>query len=29
MEPDWILIYKRDSSELILFRTGSHADLKL
>ncbi len=29
IEPDWILIYKRDSSEWILFRTGSHADLKL
>lgn len=27
LEPDWILIYKRDESELRLERTGSHSDL--
>lgn len=27
VEPDWLLIYKRSSDELVLGRTGSHADL--
>ena len=27
IEPDWLLIYKRGSEELILVRTGSHSDL--
>jgi mRNA interferase YafQ len=27
IEPDWILIYKPLSDELILGRTGSHSDL--
>ena len=27
IEPDWILIYRRTSDELILERTGSHSDL--
>lgn len=27
IEPDWLLIYKRDSDALVLERTGSHADL--
>lgn len=27
IEPDWLLIYKKTSTELILIRTGSHADL--
>ncbi len=27
IEPDWLLIYKIDGDELILARTGSHADL--
>jgi mRNA interferase YafQ len=27
IEPDWILIYKVNGNELILHRTGSHADL--
>ena len=27
IEPDWILIYKISSDELILYRTGTHADL--
>lgn len=27
LEPDWLLIYKRTSDELILGRTGTHADL--
>ncbi len=27
VEPDWLLIYKPLSDELILGRTGSHADL--
>jgi mRNA interferase YafQ len=27
IEPDWLLIYKPLSEELILGRTGSHADL--
>lgn len=27
IEPDWILIYHSTASELILERTGTHADL--
>lgn len=27
IEPDWLLIYKLNSKELILERTGSHSDL--
>ena len=27
VEPDWLLIYKVDGEELILARTGTHADL--
>ena len=27
IEPDWLLIYERTETELILIRTGSHADL--
>jgi mRNA interferase YafQ len=27
IEPDWLLIYRIDGSELCLVRTGSHADL--
>ena len=27
VEPDWILIYRRTESELLLERTGSHSDL--
>lgn len=27
IEPDWILIYRQDKSELLLYRTGTHADL--
>ena len=27
VEPDWLLIYKSLSEELILARTGSHSDL--
>jgi mRNA interferase YafQ len=27
LEPDWLLIYKRSSEELILGRTGTHSDL--
>jgi mRNA interferase YafQ len=29
VEPDWVLIYKRDGGTLILARTGTHADLGL
>jgi mRNA interferase YafQ len=25
--PDWILIYERGENNLILYRTGTHADL--
>ena len=25
--PDWLLIYKQDERELLLYRTGTHADL--
>jgi len=27
IEPDWILIYKIEDSEIIFIRTGSHSDL--
>lgn len=27
IEPDWLLIYQRTQTELILIRTGSHSDL--
>jgi mRNA interferase YafQ len=27
IEPDWLLLYKIDGDDLILARTGSHADL--
>ncbi|MBJ7425289.1 MAG: type II toxin-antitoxin system YafQ family toxin, partial [Akkermansiaceae bacterium] len=27
VEPDWILIYKLTEDELLLERTGTHADL--
>jgi mRNA interferase YafQ len=27
VEPDWILIYAVEDEELVLYRTGSHADL--
>lgn len=27
LEPDWILIYKRDARQVIFGRTGSHSDL--
>ena len=27
IEPDWLLIYRIEGSELCLIRTGSHADL--
>ncbi|MCJ7833847.1 type II toxin-antitoxin system YafQ family toxin [Cuneatibacter sp. NSJ-177] len=27
IEPDWLLIYRQDESELLLYRTGTHADL--
>ncbi len=27
IEPDWLLIYRIESNELCLVRTGSHADL--
>jgi mRNA interferase YafQ len=27
IEPDWLLIYKKTNSSIILARTGSHADL--
>jgi mRNA interferase YafQ len=27
IEPDWLLIYERTDSELILVRTGTHSDL--
>ena len=27
LEPDWILIYAMEVQELVLYRTGSHADL--
>jgi addiction module RelE/StbE family toxin len=27
IEPDWLLIYKRDEKNIWLVRTGAHADL--
>lgn len=27
VEPDWLLIYRQDAEELLLYRTGTHADL--
>jgi mRNA interferase YafQ len=27
IEPDWLLIYKKTIQEIILVRTGTHADL--
>jgi mRNA interferase YafQ len=27
LEPDWILIYAIEDEDLVLYRTGSHADL--
>ena len=27
IEPDWLLIYRHDGNELLLYRTGTHADL--
>ncbi|MCH7522026.1 MAG: type II toxin-antitoxin system YafQ family toxin [Candidatus Marinimicrobia bacterium] len=27
IDPDWLLIYRRTETALILVRTGSHADL--
>ncbi len=27
IEPDWVLIYESHKEELVLIRTGSHADL--
>lgn len=27
VEPDWLLIYERAETEVILIRTGTHADL--
>ena len=27
IEPDWLLIYERSEHEVILIRTGTHADL--
>ena len=27
IQPDWLLIYKKDETSLILERTGTHADL--
>lgn len=27
IEPDWLLIYLKNDTEIILVRTGSHADL--
>ncbi len=27
IEPDWLLIYQRSPTELILIRTGTHSDL--
>lgn len=27
IEPDWLLVYKSTAEELILIRTGTHADL--
>lgn len=27
IEPDWLLIYCQEENELLLYRTGTHADL--
>ena len=27
VEPDWLLIYKKTKTEIILIRTGAHAEL--
>ena len=27
IEPDWLLIYERSESEIVLIRTGAHSDL--
>jgi len=27
IEPDWLLIYKKTATEIILTRTGTHSDL--
>lgn len=27
ISPDWLLIYRQDENELLLYRTGTHADL--
>ena len=27
IEPDWLLIYSQTDNELLLYRTGTHADL--
>lgn len=27
VEPDWLLIYEKSDTELILIRTGTHSDL--
>jgi mRNA interferase YafQ len=27
IEPDWLLVYQKTASEIILTRTGSHSDL--
>lgn len=27
ISPDWLLIYRQDNNELLLYRTGTHADL--
>jgi mRNA interferase YafQ len=27
IQPDWLLIYRIENSTLVLYRTGSHADL--
>mgnify|MGYP001549892981 FL=1 len=27
ISPDWLLIYRQDGNELLLYRTGTHSDL--
>lgn len=27
VSPDWLLIYRQEGNELLLYRTGTHADL--
>lgn len=27
ISPDWLLIYRQEGNELLLYRTGTHADL--